>query len=145
MQSMISGQAAIAVVVSVVQVITSALSVWDSTPEAIAAFISNDGVRDGTAEQDSARAFFGISALFMISTCMAYAWMARLPAYKATVGILEQNAKLEGTSGNVDEMGRLVLRDQASIEERNQIIRVFKANIIYEFALAYVFVITLVR
>lgn len=143
MQSMISGQAAIAVVVSVVQVITSALSVWDSTPEAIAAFISNDGVGDGTAEQDSARAFFGISALFMISTFMAYAWMAQLPAYKATVGILEQNAKLEGTSGIVDETGRLVFRDQASLEERNQIIRVFKANIIYEFALAYVFVITL--
>jgi equilibrative nucleoside transporter 1/2/3 len=144
---MISGQAAIAVVVSVVQVITSTLSVWDSTPEAIAAFISNDGVGDGTAEQDSARTFFGISALFMISTFMAYAWMARLPAYKATVGILEHGAKLEEDLGSVDETGRLVFRDtnQASLEERNQIIRVFKANIVYEFALAYVFVITLVR
>lgn len=140
---MISGQAAIAVVVSVVQVVTSALSVWDSTPEAIAAFISNDGVGDGTAEQDSARAFFGISALFMISTFMAYAWMARLPAYKVTVGILEHNPKLEGASGSVDETGGLVFRDQESLEERNQIIRVFKANIIYEFALAYVYVITL--
>lgn len=55
---MISGQAAIAVVVSVVQVVTSASSVWGSTPEAIAAFISNDGIEDGTAEQDSARFFF---------------------------------------------------------------------------------------
>jgi equilibrative nucleoside transporter 1/2/3 len=145
MQSMISGQAAIAVVVSVVQVITLTLSVWDSTPEAIAAFISNDGIGDGTTEQDSARTFFGISALFMISTFMAYAWMAQLPAYKATVGILERNAKLEGDLGSVDETGRLVFHDtdQASLEERNQIIRVFKANIVYEFALAYVFVITL--
>ncbi|KAG1780313.1 nucleoside transporter-domain-containing protein [Suillus placidus] len=147
MQSMISGQAAIAVVVSVVQVVTSALSVWGSTPEAIAAFISNDGIGDGTAEQDSARLFFGISALFMTSTFMAYAWMARLPAYKATVGILEQNqnVKLQGALGSTDETGGLVFRDtdQVSLEERNQIIRVFKANILYEFALAYVFVITL--
>lgn len=145
MQSMISGQAAIAVVVSVVQVVTSASSVWGSTPEAIAAFISNDGVEDGTAEQDSARTFFGISALFMISTFMAYAWMARLPTYKATVGTLEQNVKPEGVLDSADGTRRLVCRDtdQASLEERNQIIRVFKANIIYEFALAYVFVITL--
>ncbi|KAG1756023.1 nucleoside transporter-domain-containing protein [Suillus lakei] len=145
MQSMISGQAAIAVVVSVVQVVTSALSVWGSTPEAIAAFIMNDGVGDGKAEEDSARTFFGISALFMISTFMAYAWMARLPAYNATVGILEQNIKLHGTLGTADETGGLVFRDtdQASLEERNQIIRVFKANILYEFALAYVYVITL--
>ncbi|KAG2148126.1 nucleoside transporter-domain-containing protein [Suillus clintonianus] len=145
MQSMISGQAAIAVVVSVVQVVTSALSVWGSTPEAIAAFISNDGVGDGKAEQDSARTFFGISALFMVSTFMAYAWMARLPAYKATVGILENNIKLHGALGSPTETGGLVFSstEQASHEERNQIIRVFKANIIYEFALAYVFVITL--
>lgn len=147
MQSMISGQAAIAVVVSVVQVVTSALSVWGSTPEAIAAFISNDGIGDGMAEQDSARLFFGISALFMTSTFMAYAWMARLPAYKTTVGILEQNqnVKLQGALGSTDETGGVVFRDtdQASLEERNQIIRVFKANILYEFAVAYVFVITL--
>ncbi|KAG2051349.1 hypothetical protein BDR06DRAFT_595941 [Suillus hirtellus] len=147
MQSMISGQAAIAVVVSVVQVVTSTLSVWGSTPETIAAFISNDGIGDGMAEQDSARIFFGISALFMVSTFMAYAWMAQLPAYKATVGILEQKVKLEGALGSTDETasGGLVFRDtnQASLEERNQIIRVFKANIHYELALAYVYVITL--
>lgn len=145
MQSMISGQAAIAVVVSVVQVVTSALSVWGSTPETIATFISNDGVGDGTVEQDSARIFFGISALFMICTFMAYAWMARLPAYKATVGIMEENVKLEETLGSADETEGLVFRntDQANLEEKNQIMRVFKANIIYEFALAYVYVITL--
>lgn len=145
MQSMISGQAAIAVVVSVVQVVSSALSVWGSTPDAIVAFISNDGVGDGIAEQDSARTFFGISALFMISTFMAYAWMARLPAYKATVGILEQDMKLKGASGGTDDTGGLIFRDtdQASLEEKNRIIRVFKANILYELALAYVYVITL--
>lgn len=144
---MISGQAAIAVVVSVVQVVTSTLSVWGSTPETIAAFISHDGIGDGMAEQDSARIFFGISALFMVSTFMAYAWMAQLPAYKATVGILEQKVKLEGALGSANGTGGLVFRDthQASLEERNQIIRVFKANILYELALAYVYVITLVR
>ncbi|KAG0702331.1 nucleoside transporter-domain-containing protein [Suillus ampliporus] len=145
MQSMISGQGAIGVAVSVVQVTTSALSVWGSTPESIAAFISNDGAGEGKAEEDSARAFFAISALFMISTLMAYAWMARLPAYRATVGILEQNAKLDGALGSPNDTGGLVFpsTDQASLEERNQILRVFKANIVYEFAGGYVFVITL--
>ncbi|KAG1753737.1 nucleoside transporter-domain-containing protein [Suillus paluster] len=145
MQSVISGQAAIGVVVSVVQVATSALSVWGSTSEAIATFISNDGVGDGKAEEDSARAFFGISAIFMISTFIAYAWMARLSVYIDTVGILEQNAKLDGALDSADEMGGLVFRStaQASLDERNQILRVFKANIIYEFAVAYVYVVTL--
>ncbi|KAG1753736.1 nucleoside transporter-domain-containing protein [Suillus paluster] len=144
-QSVISAHAAVGVVVSVVQVITSALSVWGSTPEAIAAFISNDSAGDGKVEEGSARAFFGISALFMISTSMTYAWMARLPVYIDTVGILEQNAELDGALGSADEAGGLVFcsTDKSNVEERNQMLRVFKANIIYEFAGAYVFVITL--
>jgi equilibrative nucleoside transporter 1/2/3 len=145
MQSMLSGQAAVAVVVSVVQLATSALSVWGSTPETIAAFVSNGSAGDGNAEQDSARIFFGISALFMISTFMAYAWLARLPAYKATVGILEQNIKLHEALGNADETEPLVFcTTTQGLEERNQILRVFKANILYEIAVAYVYVITLV-
>ena len=144
---MFSGQAAVAVVVSVVQVVTSALSVWKSTPDAIAASLSNDSAGDGKAEQDSARAFFGISALFMISTWIAYAWLARLPIYSATVGILEQNTKLQAALGSPNETSRLISysTDQANYEERNQILRVFKANILYEFAGAYVYLITLVR
>jgi equilibrative nucleoside transporter 1/2/3 len=145
MQSMLSGQAAVAVVVSVVQLATSALSVWGSTPEAIAAFVSNGIAGDGNAEQDSARIFFGISALFMISTFMAYAWLTRLPAYRATVGILEQNVKLHEALGNADETEPLIFcTTNQGLEERNQIFRVFKANILYEIAVAYVYVITLV-
>lgn len=146
MQSILSGQAAVAVVVSMVQLATSALSVWGSTPEAIAAFVSGDSARDEKAEQDSARTFFGISALFMISTFLAYAWLARLPAYKATLGTLEQNIKLHEGLGDADEMEGFAFCDanKQSIEERNQILRVFKANILYEIAVAYVYVVTLV-
>ncbi|OJA16428.1 hypothetical protein AZE42_08404 [Rhizopogon vesiculosus] len=144
-QSMLSGQAAIAVVVSTVQLATSVLSVWGSTPEEIAAFVSNDSAGDESAERDSARGFFGISALFMISTFMAYAWLARLPAYKATVGILERNVKLYEALGSAGEAEGLVFcsANRESLEERNQIFRVFKANIIYEIAVAYVYVVTL--
>lgn len=144
-QSMLSGQAAIAVVVSTVQLATSVLSVWGSTPEEIAAFVSNDSAGDESAERDSARGFFGISALFMISTFMAYAWLARLPAYKDTVGILERNIKSHEALGSADETEGLVFcsANPESLEERNQIFRVFKANIIYEIAVAYVYVVTL--
>ena len=134
-------------VVSVVQLITSVLSVWGSTPETIAAFISQGSTGDDDAEQDSARVFFGISALFMISTFMAYGWLAQLPAYKATVGFLGQNIKFQKALGSADETEGLVLcnSDRESTEERHQILLVFKANILYEFAVAYVYVITLVR
>ncbi|KAG1908106.1 uncharacterized protein F5891DRAFT_1124004 [Suillus fuscotomentosus] len=62
MQSMMSGQAAVASSVS-------AISIWGTTPVALAI---GDTDPDGQAEEKSARIFFGISALFMIATLLAY-------------------------------------------------------------------------
>jgi len=141
MQSMMSGQAAIAVVVSSVQVISSAVSVWGTTPLALAI---SDTDSDGKAEEKSARIFFGISALYMIATLLAYRWLASLPVYTTTMGALEDKLKARAISDEVDERQPLLSAAPPGAVEGNQIFRVFQTNFIYNFSVGFVFTITLV-
>lgn len=140
MQSMMSGQAAIAVVVSSVQVISSAVSVWGTTPLALAI---SDTDSDGKAEEKSARIFFGISALYMIATLLAYRWLASLPVYTTTMGALEDKLKARAISDEVDERQPLLSAAPPGAVEGNQIFRVFQTNFIYNFSVGFVFTITL--
>lgn len=140
MQSMMSGQAAIAVAVSSVQVISSAISVWRTTPLAVAI---GDTDPDGRAEEKSARIFFGISALYMIATLSAYRWLASLEVYTTTMGTLEDNLKARVVSDEVDERQPLMPVAPPSTVEENQIFCVFQTNFIYNFAVGFVFTVTL--
>jgi equilibrative nucleoside transporter 1/2/3 len=141
MQSMMSGQAAVAVAVSGVQVISSAISVWGSTPLGLAI---SDTDPDGKAEEKSARIFFGISALYMIATLLAYRWLASLQVYTTTMGALENNLKARVVSDGADERQPLLPAAVPSAVEGNQIFRVFQTNFIYNFAVGFVFTVTLV-
>lgn len=141
MQSMMSGQAAVAVAVSSVQVISSVISVWGSTP---AAPLISDTYRDGKAEEESARIFFGVSALYMIATLLAYRWLASLQVYTVTMGALEDNLKARVASDEADERQALLPPALPSSAQGNQILRVLKTNFIYNFAVGYVFTVTLV-
>lgn len=78
MQAVMSGQAAVAVIVSGVQVISSAASVWGEAPEGYDA----EAVTDGKAEAAAAFKFFGLSTVFMLGTVGAYVWLRGMPAYK---------------------------------------------------------------
>lgn len=140
MQSMMSGQAAVAVAVSSVQVISSAISIWRTTP--VAPAIDTDP--DGQAEEKSARIFFGISALFMIATLLAYKWLASLQIYTTTMGALEDSVKARVVSDEADERQPLLPAALPSAVEGNQIFRVLKTNFIYNFAVGFVFTVTLV-
>ncbi|KAG2066798.1 hypothetical protein BDR04DRAFT_1029168 [Suillus decipiens] len=140
MQSMMSGQAAIAVAVSSVQVISSAISVWGTTPLAVAI---SDTDPDGKAEEKSARIFFGISALYMIATLLAYRWLASLQVYATTMGALENNLKARVVSDEVDEQQPLLSVAPPSTVKENQIVRIFQTNFIYNFAGGFVFAVTL--
>lgn len=140
MQSMMSGQAAVAVAVSSVQVISSAISVWGTTPLAPAV---SDTDPDGKAEEKSARIFFGISALYMIATLLAYRWLASLEVYTTTMGALEDNLKVRTVSDEADEQQALLPAALPIAVEENQISRVFQTNLIYNFAVGFVFTVTL--
>ncbi|KAG6833854.1 hypothetical protein H0H87_011788 [Tephrocybe sp. NHM501043] len=137
LQAMMSGQAAVAVVVSSVQVLSSALFLWKATPEKIAA-----NAIDGEAEKDSARVFFALSTLFLVLSAFAHKVLVSKPTYKTLVGPLEQ--KFLPETGTIEASQLLTSHGRESYTtEKDRIIRVAKANIVYELAVAYVFIVTL--
>jgi len=136
---MMSGQAAVAVAVSGVQVISAAASVWGK-PRTFRG--------DGTAEERSAFTFFALSTLFLVFSAGAHAWMLRMPIYEHVVAPLErQQKKIMNVDANEDERLGLVSTDHENsfaLEKANAL-RIAKLNISYEVAVAYVFMVTLVR
>lgn len=136
-----SGQAAVAVAVSSVQVISSAISVYGSTPLTPVMSATD---RDGKAEEESARIFFGVSALYAIATLLAYRWLASLPVYTKTMGALEDNLRARVALDEADELQALLPPALPDSAGGNHILRVLKTNFIYNFAVGYVFTVTLV-
>src|SRR6266404_1308470 len=82
-QSMMSGQAIIAVILSSVQLLSAVTSLR----------ASEAGPTDGVAETTSARLFFCISASFLLVCGVANVWMTRLPSYRAVVPADEPRAR----------------------------------------------------
>lgn len=137
-QAMMSGQAAVAVAVSGVQVISAAASLSGKTR-------TYDS--DGSAEERSAFMFFTLSTLFLIVSAMAHAWMIKTPVYQRVAASLERGRKkTSGEIGHTDERESLVSGNTniSAADDRANAFRVAKANITYEVAGAYVFIVTLV-
>ncbi|ESK93761.1 nucleoside transporter [Moniliophthora roreri MCA 2997] len=137
-QAMLSGQAAVAVAVSTVQVLSASASVSVKREGRPVEGLS----RDKNPEERAAFIFFGLSTVFLLVTVVAQWWLTRMPQYHAVAGSLEVIHKT-GRDG-ADERRGLVSggRSDPSIE-KTRIIRVAKTNIIYEVAVAYVFIVTL--
>jgi len=132
MQAVMSGQAAVAVAVSGVQVLSAAASLRVA-PKEPATYQS-----DGSAEETSAFIFFGLSTVFLAFAAVAYSWMLKLPVYTK---VMAEQGRIDGNS---DGRGNLIPREGSGREEeKGRLMRVFKANATYEFAVAYVFIITL--
>ena len=142
LQPMLTGQAASGVAVSAVQVASAVIVLWGSSPKfvSIGAMIA-DG-RDGQAEDIAARIMFGIGAIFLCITLVAYMWLARQPFYKSATGALEQYHKV----GDPDERTGLVAdhRRNPPTVPNSHIYQVFRKNSIFMFSLAYVFIVSLV-
>ncbi|KAJ7228996.1 nucleoside transporter-domain-containing protein [Mycena pura] len=137
-QAVMSGQAAVAVAVSSVQVLSAIASVWGQSPETVAASLSKGG-----PEETSASIFFSLSAVFLVISATAHGWLVATPAYKTVAGSLEQQ-KIGSEDGNSDELRGLVSRGRNQVSDvKGQILRVAKANVLYEIAAAYIFVVTL--
>lgn len=134
-QSLMLGQAAVAVIISGVQVITAAASTWgDKGASAVA-------TKD--AEAMSAFVFFGLSTIFLLATVGIQRWLMTLSIYQSVVRSLEvQHTRVDGVA---DEHHSLVSGEGSKFHtDRKNILRVARANALYELAVAYVFVVTLV-
>ncbi|TFK43275.1 nucleoside transporter-domain-containing protein [Crucibulum laeve] len=132
-QAMMSGQAAVAVAVSGVQVLSAATSVWGKP---------RTYVSDGSAEERAAFLFFTLSTLFLLISAGAHAWLVSMPIYKTVAAPLERRRK--PGPGTSDEHRGLVSGGREEIKnDTTNAIRVGKANLTYEIAVAYVFMVTL--
>lgn len=136
-QSLMSGQAIVAVILASVQLVSATMSLR----------ASEVGPADGAAETNSARLFFGISASFLLVSGTANVWMTRLPSYRAVVPVDEPRVRRRlSISAELlsPVLGGSGARETDPKEAWDQILRVARGNIIYEIAVAYVFMVTLV-
>lgn len=139
MQAVMSGQAAVGVVVSAVQLFSAAASIRITS-------IPSSFIRSTNGEEAEVRAafsFFGISTIFMLICIGAHTWLTRTPAYKAMIASLEQQRKAIRRPSTTTESLVSVTSSSPRMEGREHIWRVGKSNVAFNFALAYVFVITL--
>ncbi len=140
LQAMMSGQAAVGVAVSGVQVLSSAASTRGTSP-------SSSSVAS-SPEEGSAFAFFGLSTLFLVFSAAAQSWLVKLPAYTSLMDRIKHINTVSHGGEDPNESSGLILSPQTQVfvsDKREQIIRVTKANITYNIAVAYVFAVTLVR
>ncbi len=136
-QSLMSGQAIVAVILSSVQLISAATSLH----------ASQVGPADGAAETKSARLFFGISASFLFVCGTANVWMTRLPSYRAVVPADEPRIRRRLSISAEYLLPAPSSSDTRVLDSKamwDQILSITQRNIIYELAVAYVFIVTLV-
>jgi len=130
-----AGQAAVAVVVSGVQVISSAMSVAGKPRTYIS----------GSAEEQSAFTFLALSTVFLLVSAGVHAWLIRMPVYKLVAASLERKSKIQPNAIREDECRELIPSGPTALQsDKVNVIRVAKINVVYEVAVAYVFLITLV-
>ncbi|EJD00821.1 uncharacterized protein FOMMEDRAFT_125285 [Fomitiporia mediterranea MF3/22] len=135
MHACMAGQAFVGVVVSTVQLLSSLASVSASAK----AREKNQEYDEGGAEARAAALFFGLSTVFLCATLGALSWLVRLPEYKAVMRPFEE----ERRKGREGSEGGGVDVDIDAKSEKGRIWRVAKANVEYEFAVGYVFTVTL--
>lgn len=139
-QSLISGQAVVAVTLSAVQLISATGSLH----------ASQTGPAEGVAETKSARLFFGISTSFLFACGAANAWMTRLPSFKAVVPDDEPwirrrlSLSADPRSPRSPSLSSPHVGASDSKANWDRILSVARRNILYEITVAYVFMTTLV-
>jgi equilibrative nucleoside transporter 1/2/3 len=139
LQSLMSGQAVVAVTLSTVQLISATSSLRTSKV----------GPADGVAETRSARLFFGIAALFLFACGAANAWMTRLPSFRAVVPRDEEPWMRRRLSVSADVRSPVIGGPRHGSPDSSKALwdrikGVTRRNITYEIAIAYVFLVTLV-
>lgn len=143
MQALVSGQAAIGVAVSAIQLLSALASVNTSVAGVTV-------MEEKAAEARSAFIFFGLSTVFYIFSAGAYAWLMRTPEYREMKDGRRSRRISLSTSQSfpVDDEGvGLVPRrpGDAATGPFARTIAMIKTNLAFNFTVAWVFVVTLVR
>ena len=135
-QSIMAGQAAVAVAVSGVQVISSAVS-------SVGKPRTYSG--DGSAEEQTAFIFLALSTVFLLVSAGVHTWLIRMPVYKLVAASLERKSRNRDNLVQGEEHRELIQSGSAALQsDKGDVMRVAKTNIVYEVAVAYVFLTTLV-
>lgn len=145
LQAVVSGQAAIGVAVSAIQLLSALAAVNTSVAGATV-------MVEQVAEARSAFVFFALSTVFYIFSAGAYAWLMRTPEYRETKDSRRPRRISLSMSQNLpadDEgiglvSGRSRSRDKVS-SPFARTIAMIKTNLAFNFAVAWVFGVTLVR
>ena len=143
LQALISGQAAIGVAVSAIQLLGAFASVKTS--------VAGVAVADEkTAEARSAFVFFALSTVFYIFSAGAYAWLMRRPEYQEMkTGRRQRRISLSMSQNfTVDGEGTGLVSGRskdAAPSPFARTIEMIKTNLAFNFTVAWVFAVTLVR
>ena len=143
MQAVVSGQGAVGVAVSAIQLL-SALASVKTSPSGVTI------MEERAAEARSAFTFFALSTVFFIFSAGAYAWLMKTPEYREITGYnktrrvsisLSQSFTADGEgAGLVSERPR-----DAAPSPVARTIAMIRTNLAYNFTAAWVFAVTLVR
>jgi len=88
MQALMTGQAAVAVMISLIQVIVHALSLADNP-------VKRRQEKGRPAEDNSASLFFSLTTTGMLVAFLAHAYLIRLPIYRNVVAPFEKGKVIE--------------------------------------------------
>ncbi|EMD40447.1 hypothetical protein CERSUDRAFT_148466 [Gelatoporia subvermispora B] len=142
MQAVMSGQAAVGVAVSAVQVISAATSLNGPAPSMSPAIEARDA---SEPEETSAFIFFALSTLFLLVAAGAYCMLVRLPMYKYVVERSQMaGGHTPGMPGQLDDAETdFEPHQRARHDGKSDMVRLAKLNLPYNVAVACVFAITL--
>lgn len=143
MQAVVSGQAAIGVAVSAIQLLSALASINTSSPKAVI-------MEERAAEARSAFVFFALSTVFYIFSAGAYAWLMKTPAYgemmdsrrtrRISLSMSQSFTDDDEGAGLVSGRSREVASSPVA-----RMIAMIETNLPFNFTVAWVFVVTLVR
>ena len=143
MQAVVSGQGAVGVAVSAIQLLSAIASVKASP----AGFTV---MEERAAEARSAFVFFSLSTVFLIFSAGAYAWLMKTPEYREITGdnktrrvsiSLSQSFTSDGEGAGLVS-GRSRVAPPSPVARTIAMIR---TNLPFNFTAAWVFTVTLVR
>ncbi|KAH9927120.1 nucleoside transporter-domain-containing protein [Epithele typhae] len=140
MQAIMSGQAAVAVVISGVQVLSALASVRPGDANASAEELAAE--QAGPAER-SAFIFFGLSTVFLVVCVAVQMYLVSLPVYKTVTGARRRHGSEGASLLASDDEDADMRRELRRVDGKGQVTRVAKQNATFNFAVAYVFVVTL--
>ena len=143
MQAVVSGQAAVGVAVSAIQLLGALASVKASPAGPTI-------MEETAAETRSAFVFFALSTVFYVFSAGAYAWLMKTPEYREVKGgnRTRRISISMSQSFTADDEGASLVSGRPTDATPSPVARtiaMIRTNLPFNFTVAWVFIVTLVR